>query len=87
MLFSLLIEKLFSRAYDMGTMGYTAKEAAELIGCSVATVSRWCKTFGLSHKKHGYAMTLTKADVEKIERAWKKQPGRPFAKESGNNLR
>jgi uncharacterized protein YjcR len=60
---------------------YTAKDAAEKIGCSVATVSRWASRLGMT-AKHGPALSLTEDDVQLIEAKRHRQAGNPnFGKE------
>jgi hypothetical protein len=60
----------------------TAKQAADEIGCSLSTVTRWAKILGFSNK-FGNSLALTKTQVNSIKRAWKRQVGNPnFAKTS-----
>lgn len=46
---------------------YTAKDAAEKIGCSIATVSRWAARLGMT-TKHGPSLSLTTADIAAIQK-------------------
>lgn len=55
---------------------YTAKDAAEKLGCSIATVSRWAARLGMT-KKHGPSLSLTCEDVEKINEKRNQKPGNP----------
>jgi uncharacterized protein YjcR len=55
---------------------YTAKDAAEKLGCSIATVSRWAARLGMT-KKHGPALSLTLKDVERIGAKRNEKPGNP----------
>lgn len=68
----------------MSDMGITATEASKEIGCSVATVSRWCAALRIG-RKYGSAFMLTPTEVKKISNEWKKTKGRP--KDSGNSSR
>lgn len=54
----------------------TATDASKEIGCSVATVTRWAKRLALG-ERYGYAICLTKDDIEKIAKEWKKAAGNP----------
>ena len=54
----------------------TSKQAADEIGCSVATISRWASKLGFA-KKFGNSIVLTKKQVNDIKRAWKKCVGNP----------
>lgn len=68
----------------MKHMGITATEASKKIGCSVATVSRWCATLKVG-QKYGSSFMLTPQEVKKIAAEWKKTKGRP--KDSENSSR
>ena len=54
----------------------TASQAAEKIGCSQATVSRWADRLGYV-LKYGSCRVLTEKQVERIANEWKKKPGNP----------
>jgi hypothetical protein len=54
----------------------TSKQAADEIGCSVATISRWASKLGFS-RKFGNSIALTKTQVNAIKKAWNKQAGNP----------
>ena len=54
----------------------TASEAAKVIGCSVATVSRWAERLGID-RRYGNALMLTKTEVKKIRESWHKRAGNP----------
>lgn len=54
----------------------TASQAAEKIGCSQATVSRWADRLGYM-LKYGSSRVLTEKQVERISNEWKKKAGNP----------
>lgn len=53
-----------------------ASEAAKVIGCSVATVSRWAERLGID-RRYGNALMLSKADIKEIRENWHKRSGNP----------
>jgi hypothetical protein len=53
-----------------------ASQAAKVIGCSVATVSRWAEKLGID-RKYGNALMLTKTDIKEIRDSWHKRSGNP----------
>lgn len=53
-----------------------ASEAAKVIGCSVATVSRWAERLGID-RKYGNALMLTKSEIKTIRESWHKRSGNP----------
>lgn len=60
----------------MESMGTTATEAAKMIGCSVATVSRWARSLQLG-RKYGSSFMLTPREIKEISKARRLSPGRP----------
>lgn len=71
---------------DMLMLNYiNASTAAEQIGCSIATVSRWADRMGFD-RKYGNALALTKKEVEAIRKQWRKKRGNPdFVSKSSSN--
>lgn len=63
----------------------TAKQAADEIGCSLSTVTRWARDLGFSNK-FGGSIALTKTQVNAIKRNWKKQRGNPNFGKPTNTL-
>jgi transposase len=55
---------------------YTAKDAAQKLGCSIATVSRWASRLGMT-AKHGPSLSLTEEDVQVIEQHRHAKAGNP----------
>jgi hypothetical protein len=53
-----------------------ASEAAKVIGCSVATVSRWAERLGID-RKYGNALMLNKSEIKMIRENWHKRSGNP----------
>jgi len=60
---------------------YTAKDAAEKLGCSIATVSRWASRLGMT-AKHGPSLSLTEEDVMRIEQTRHRSAGNPNFRKS-----
>jgi uncharacterized protein YjcR len=60
----------------MASSIYTAKDAAEKIGCSIATVSRWAAKLGMT-AKHGPSLSLTTADIAAIQKQRYAKSGNP----------
>jgi transposase len=58
------------------SMGKTATEAAKVIGCSIATVSRWADRLNLG-TKYGNALVLSNSDIRKISKERRKHAGNP----------
>lgn len=69
------IANLFPLGYYSG-MGKTATEAAKVIGCSIATVSRWADRLNLG-TKYGNALVLSNSDIRKISKERRKHAGNP----------
>jgi transposase len=61
-----------------------ASEAAKVIGCSVATVSRWAERLGID-RKYGNALMLNRAEVKKIRESWHKRAGNPLFPSKNEN--
>jgi len=60
----------------------TSKQAADEIGCSPSTITRWAAKLGFS-QKFGKSIVLTKTQVKAIAKAWKRDVGNPnFGKQS-----
>jgi hypothetical protein len=60
----------------------TSKQAADEIGCSPSTITRWAARLGFS-QKFGKSIVLTKTQVKAIAKAWKRDVGNPnFGKQS-----
>lgn len=55
---------------------YNASAAAEDIGCSVATVTRWAQRLDIGQKV-GVSIVLTRAEVDQIREAWCGKAGNP----------
>lgn len=55
---------------------YNASAAAEEIGCSTATVTRWAHRLDIGQKV-GVSIVLTRDEVEQIREAWCGKAGNP----------
>jgi len=55
---------------------WSTSDAAKLIGCSVATASRWADRLGLGQMV-GASKVLTAEEVKKIEKNWRGKRGNP----------
>ena len=55
---------------------FNASQAAEKIGCSISTVTRWAERLELG-QKIGASVILTESDVREIALNWKHQRGNP----------
>jgi hypothetical protein len=75
------IAKLIALAYTVDMI--TSTQAANEIGCSVATISRWAARLGYT-RRFGNCILLTKPQVNAIKKAWKKKAGNP---DFGKSLR
>ena len=75
------IAKSIALAYTVHMI--TSTQAANEIGCSVATISRWAARLGYT-RRFGNCILLTKPQVNAIKKAWKKKAGNP---DFGKSLR
>ena len=55
---------------------FNTTTAAEAIGCSISTVSRWAARLDLG-KRVGASIILTEKEVELIRQQWRGQKGNP----------